>query len=72
MVNKNECKEFAELRKSNIVDERVGCIALKTRGGDGCIENVGATLRYCPYCGAKIESNFMQAVGGGNWEWWHS
>ena len=65
-----ECEAFAELKKSKIVDIRSGCIALITRAGvGGCIENSGAALKFCPYCGNKILSEYDKE--NGYWDWWH-
>ena len=64
-----ECKDFTELIASNVVDSRSGCVAIKTRAGGNCIDSVGTTLKFCPYCGAKIIS--MYDDNKGYWNWWH-
>lgn len=66
-----ECEAFKELRNSKIVEVRSGCIAINTRDGDGsgCIDNHGVTLKFCPYCGAKIVSKYKKEEG--YWDWWH-
>jgi hypothetical protein len=66
----NSCKEFEELKNSNIVDNRSGCIALITRDKESqCIDGVGVILRFCPYCGNKIKSGYDKEKG--HWNWWH-
>jgi hypothetical protein len=62
-----ECKDFTELIASDVVDNRSGCVAIKTRVGGNCIDSVGAILNFCPYCGAKIISKYDK----GHWDWWH-
>jgi len=64
----NSCKDFEELKASNIVDNRSGCIALITRDKESnCIDGVGATMKFCPYCGNKITGKYDKTKGCWNW-----
>lgn len=65
------CDKFKELVCSDLVDIRSGCIALITKDKDeSCIDGVGVTMNYCPFCGCKIKSNYNKEKG--YWEWWHN
>ena len=66
----SECANFTELKNSKAVDVRSGCIAIITRSQDGnCIDNSGAIMKFCPYCGVKIVSKYDESKG--YWDWWH-
>ena len=74
-IYKNElassCDKFKELACSDLVDIRSGCISLITRDKEeNCIEGVGISMSYCPFCGCKIKSNYNKEEGC--WEWWHN
>ena len=69
MMDKS-CLEFKELKESKIVDVRSGCIWLITRDENAqCIEGVGLVMSFCPFCGAKIKSEYVKDKG--YWDWWH-
>lgn len=67
----NSCDKFKELICSDLVDIRSGCVALVTRDKtESCIEGVGVTMDYCPFCGKEIKSEYNREKGF--WRWYHS
>ena len=62
------CDELSDVLKNPPFFDVVGGCGVDTSGGESpCMASAGVWFKYCPFCGRKIASKYLEDEG--SWEW---